>query len=93
VLVTGGEDANYLPVASAEKPTAVASFNNHQDHFTTTYGIEREGGGAVHTACLGFGHERDRGEPGGGLVPEMRAEFRRQAERFDLFHWMGEAGG
>jgi seryl-tRNA synthetase len=40
------------------EPTAVASFNNHQDHFTTTYGIEREGGGAVHTACLGFGHER-----------------------------------
>ena len=40
------------------EPTAVASFNNHQDHFTVTYGIEREGGGVAHTACLGFGHER-----------------------------------
>jgi seryl-tRNA synthetase len=40
------------------EPTAVASFNNHQDHFATAYGLERDGGGAVHTACLGFGHER-----------------------------------
>jgi len=41
------------------EPTAVASFNYHQDHFSSTYGIEMEnGGGPAHTACLGFGLER-----------------------------------
>ena len=39
-------------------PTAVASFNYHQDHFAAAYGIELEDGGAAHTACLGFGLER-----------------------------------
>ncbi len=39
------------------EPTAVASFNYHQDHFTETYGIAMEDGDA-HTACLGFGLER-----------------------------------
>src|SRR5581483_9185186 len=29
------------------EPTAVASFNNHQDHFAAAFGLEREGGGAV----------------------------------------------
>jgi seryl-tRNA synthetase len=41
------------------EPTAVASFNYHQDHFSSTYGIEMEGEeGTAHTACLGFGLER-----------------------------------
>lgn len=40
------------------EPTAVASFNYHQDHFASTYGIELSDGGVAHTACLGFGHER-----------------------------------
>jgi seryl-tRNA synthetase len=40
------------------KPTAVASFNYHQDHFAAMHGIARADGGEVHTACLGFGHER-----------------------------------
>jgi seryl-tRNA synthetase len=41
------------------EPTAVASFNYHQDHFSSTYGIAMEnGGGPAHTACLGFGLER-----------------------------------
>jgi seryl-tRNA synthetase len=40
------------------EPTAVASFNYHQDHFAQTYGIERADGGPAHTACLGFGLER-----------------------------------
>ena len=39
-------------------PTAVASFNYHQDHFTQTYGITMASGGPAHTACLGFGLER-----------------------------------
>ncbi|HEY5294719.1 MAG TPA: amino acid--[acyl-carrier-protein] ligase [Gaiellaceae bacterium] len=41
------------------EPTAVASFNYHQDHFSSTYGIEMKNGGEpAHTACLGFGLER-----------------------------------
>ena len=39
-------------------PTAIASFNCHQDHFAAKYGITLAGGGEAHTACLGFGHER-----------------------------------
>ncbi len=46
-----------VPIAGPE-PTAVASFNYHQDHFAATYGIELADGGMAHTACLGFGHER-----------------------------------
>ncbi len=40
------------------EPTAVASFNYHQDHFAETYGIELADGSGAHTACLGFGLER-----------------------------------
>ena len=40
------------------EPTAVASFNYHQDHFSSAYGIELEDGARAHTACLGFGLER-----------------------------------
>jgi seryl-tRNA synthetase len=39
-------------------PTAVASFNYHQGHFANMHGLTRSDGGEVHTACLGFGHER-----------------------------------
>ncbi len=40
------------------EPTALASFNHHQDHFGTSFGIELADGEVAHTACLGFGHER-----------------------------------
>ncbi len=40
------------------EPTAVASFNYHQDHFASVYGIELADGRRAHTACLGFGMER-----------------------------------
>jgi seryl-tRNA synthetase len=40
------------------EPTAVASFNYHQEHFAGTFGIETSHGETAHTACLGFGHER-----------------------------------
>jgi len=40
------------------EPTAVASFNYHQEHFSSAYGLQMAGGGAAHTACLGFGLER-----------------------------------
>jgi seryl-tRNA synthetase len=36
----------------------VASFNYHQDHFASAYGIELQDGASAHTACLGFGLER-----------------------------------
>ncbi len=39
-------------------PTAVASFNHHQDHFGKAYGLRLADGGLAHTSCLGFGHER-----------------------------------
>jgi seryl-tRNA synthetase len=40
------------------KPTAVASFNYHRDHFSEVYGITLADGGTAHSACVGFGHER-----------------------------------
>ena len=43
---------------TAPKPTAMASFNHHLDHFGSTYGLELANGDTAHTACLGFGHER-----------------------------------
>ncbi len=44
-------------IAGPER-TAVASFNYHQDHFSSAYGIELADGSPAHTACLGFGLER-----------------------------------
>ena len=40
------------------RPTPVASFNYHQDHFGTTFGIRTAAGETAHSACLGFGEER-----------------------------------
>ena len=36
----------------------MASFNYHQEHFTSAYGIQLADGAEAHTACLGFGLER-----------------------------------
>jgi seryl-tRNA synthetase len=47
-----------VPVISAEEPTAVCSFNFHQEHFGTTFGIRTADGHTASTACLGFGLER-----------------------------------
>jgi seryl-tRNA synthetase len=47
-----------VPVISAEKPTAICSFNWHQEHFTSVFGIRNEDSTVAHTACLGFGLER-----------------------------------
>jgi seryl-tRNA synthetase len=46
------------PVISTEKPTAVCSFNWHQDHFSSKFGIRQNAHALAHTACLGFGLER-----------------------------------
>jgi seryl-tRNA synthetase len=47
-----------IPVISQEKPTAVCSFNYHQDHFGQLFSIKSSNGEVAHTACLGFGLER-----------------------------------
>ncbi|HWH85061.1 MAG TPA: amino acid--[acyl-carrier-protein] ligase [Burkholderiaceae bacterium] len=47
-----------VPVISAERPTAICSFNWHQDHFSGTFGIRSHDGALASTACLGFGLER-----------------------------------
>jgi seryl-tRNA synthetase len=47
-----------LTQIAAPEPTAVASFNYHQDHFASAYGLTLADGSGAHTACLGFGLER-----------------------------------
>ena len=46
------------PVISAEKPTALCSFNYHQDKFGSIFNIKTSTGETADTACLGFGLER-----------------------------------
>jgi len=46
-----------IPITSTEHPTAVLSFNYHQDLFGNLYGISIDGA-AAHTGCVGFGMER-----------------------------------
>jgi seryl-tRNA synthetase len=46
------------PITSTEAPTAIASFNYHQDHFGSLFQLETAGGEVAHTACVGFGLER-----------------------------------
>jgi seryl-tRNA synthetase len=40
------------------QPTAIASFNYHEMHFASVFGLELANGDAAHSACLGFGEER-----------------------------------
>jgi seryl-tRNA synthetase len=47
-----------VPVISEENPTAVCSFNYHQDYFSKTFEIVQANGEPAQTACLGFGLER-----------------------------------
>ncbi|GAP35845.1 amino acid--[acyl-carrier-protein] ligase [Piscinibacter sakaiensis] len=47
-----------VPVIAADRPTAICSFNWHQEHFSGKFGIRAAGGETAHTACLGFGLER-----------------------------------
>jgi seryl-tRNA synthetase len=47
-----------VPVISESDPTAVCSFNYHQEHFGEVFGIRDADGAVAHTACLGFGLER-----------------------------------
>ncbi len=47
-----------IPIVSEENPTAVCSFNYHQEHFGKIFGIKTPTGAIAQTACLGFGLER-----------------------------------
>ena len=47
-----------VPVISFDEPTAICSFNYHQDKFGQAFGIYSADGEVAHTACLGFGMER-----------------------------------
>ncbi|MCU1338399.1 MAG: amino acid--[acyl-carrier-protein] ligase [Bryobacterales bacterium] len=46
-----------VSIASPE-PTAVSSFNFHQDHFGSAFGIQLHDGKVANSACFGFGLER-----------------------------------
>jgi seryl-tRNA synthetase len=46
------------PVISKNEPTAICSFNWHQDKFATAFDIRTADGETANTACLGFGLER-----------------------------------
>ena len=47
-----------VPIISLEQPTAICSFNWHQDYFSSKFGIRNADESKAHTACLGFGLER-----------------------------------
>ncbi|MDM0046651.1 hypothetical protein QTH91_19330 [Variovorax dokdonensis] len=47
-----------VPVMRDRAPTALCSFNWHQQHFTGKFGVVNHDGEPAHTACLGFGLER-----------------------------------
>jgi seryl-tRNA synthetase len=47
-----------VPIATPLAPTAVASFNYHQDHFGGIFTLRTHDGEPAHTACVGFGLER-----------------------------------
>ena len=46
-----------VPIASPQ-PTAVSSFNAHQEHFGSAFGIQLHDGKVASSACVGFGLER-----------------------------------
>ena len=47
-----------VQIANPAGPTAVMSFNYHQDHFGETWGIHTHDGEISQTACTGFGMDR-----------------------------------
>ncbi|MFL5754767.1 MAG: hypothetical protein ACJ77N_00570 [Chloroflexota bacterium] len=68
-----------LALIGGPEPTAIASFNAHQDHFSLIYGLETEGADVTHTGCVAFGIERI-----------TLALFR--AHGMDVAQWPGEVG-
>ena len=47
-----------IPVRAGASPTACMSFNYHQDHFGTTWGMASESGATAHSVCVAFGIDR-----------------------------------
>lgn len=47
-----------IPITSETQPTACLSFNYHQDHFGSLWGLCTYDNPVAHTACVGFGMER-----------------------------------
>ena len=47
-----------VPVMADRDPTAICSFNWHQQHFAGKFGIRTDDDQTANTACLGFGLER-----------------------------------
>ncbi len=47
-----------IPIISEERPTACMSFNYHQEHFGSTWGMRTGAGDLAHTACAAFGLDR-----------------------------------
>ena len=47
-----------VPIWPGMEPTAVASFNYHEDHFGHAFAIHSSDGECAHTACVGFGLDR-----------------------------------
>ena len=47
-----------VPVISEANPTAIGSFNRHNDKFSSIFGILSDDGKTAVTACLAFGLER-----------------------------------
>lgn len=47
-----------IPFQSDSKPTACMSFNYHQDHFATSWGLRTVAGPTAHTCCVAFGLDR-----------------------------------
>ncbi|HEY3799554.1 MAG TPA: amino acid--[acyl-carrier-protein] ligase [Caulobacteraceae bacterium] len=47
-----------VPVRSTESPTAVMSFNYHQDHFGLTWDLTLLNEAPAHTGCVAFGMDR-----------------------------------
>lgn len=47
-----------IPVNDGAGPTACLSFNYHQDHFGSLWGLTRASGDRAHSGCVGFGLER-----------------------------------
>ncbi len=47
-----------IAVATAEKPTAIASTNCHTDYFGKAFNIKQASGENAHSSCIGFGLER-----------------------------------
>ena len=71
-----------VPVISTDKPTAVCSFNFHEDHFGLAFDIKTGDGAVANTACLGFGLERvvmallqTHGFDPGGWPSQVRAKL------------------